>query len=219
MRRSKVPPLPDAFHEPPVWSPGFSRSGPPEGGTPYLWHDPGGSCSQCAVARARRLSMNLPGHRIAACLGKAALKTHALQTLTRGPLTRPRARSVWSASDLSALSVRRGTASGSISQCMCKNEKGLSMNRSAELQFGKVFCVRRTAIVPNGSSALHPSAYGTDTTGVFPSGPGTCHSVMIFSPSMVFTGYQVSSFNRRTKINDCAAPRLIRLPDEARDSW
>src|SRR5437879_1140333 len=27
------------------------------------------------------LSMNLPGHRIAACLGKAALKTHALQTL------------------------------------------------------------------------------------------------------------------------------------------
>ena len=25
--------------------------------------------------------MNLPGHRIAACLGKAALKTHALQTL------------------------------------------------------------------------------------------------------------------------------------------
>jgi len=28
-----------------------------------------------------RLSMNVPGHRIAACLGKAALKTHALQTL------------------------------------------------------------------------------------------------------------------------------------------
>src|SRR5438445_6492156 len=31
-----------AFHEPPVWSPGFSRSGPPEGGTPYRWHDPDG---------------------------------------------------------------------------------------------------------------------------------------------------------------------------------
>src|SRR6059036_1610326 len=28
-----------------------------------------------------RLSMNRPGHRIAACLEKAALKTHALQTL------------------------------------------------------------------------------------------------------------------------------------------
>src|SRR5437016_8252084 len=59
-----------------------------------------------------RLSINLPGHRIAACLGKAALKTHALQTLPRGPLTRPRARSVWSAPDLSALFVRRGTACG-----------------------------------------------------------------------------------------------------------
>src|SRR2546425_2272303 len=31
----------EAFHEPPVWSPGFSRSGPPEGGTPYRWRDPG----------------------------------------------------------------------------------------------------------------------------------------------------------------------------------
>src|SRR6266545_1109733 len=26
-----------AFHEPPVWIPGFSRSGPPEGGTPNKW--------------------------------------------------------------------------------------------------------------------------------------------------------------------------------------
>ena len=74
--------------------------------------------------------MNLPGHRIAACLGKAALKTHALQTLPRGPLTRPRARSVWSASDLSALFVRRGTASGSWSQCTVVRPRGLSMNRS-----------------------------------------------------------------------------------------
>src|SRR6266542_99484 len=77
----------------------------------------------------RGLSMNLPGNRIAACLGKAALKTHALQTLPRGPLTRPRARSVWSASDLSALFVRRGTASGSWCECMRKDERGLSMNR------------------------------------------------------------------------------------------
>ncbi len=50
--------------------------------------------------------MKLPGHRIAAFLAKAALKTHALQTLTRRPLTWPRARSVWSGSDLSALSAR-----------------------------------------------------------------------------------------------------------------
>ena len=73
--------------------------------------------------------MNLPGHRIAACLGKAALKTHALQTLTRRPLTRPEARSVWSASDLSALSVRRGTASSSLPQYMRKSERRLSMNQ------------------------------------------------------------------------------------------
>src|SRR5436190_24236233 len=25
----------EAFHEPTVWCPGFSRTGPPEGGTPY----------------------------------------------------------------------------------------------------------------------------------------------------------------------------------------
>src|SRR5439155_3106961 len=75
------------------------------------------SWSQCMRKNERGLSMNPPGHRSAACLGKAALKTHALQTLTRGPLTRPQARSVWSASDLSALSVRRGRASSSWPQC------------------------------------------------------------------------------------------------------
>src|SRR5438034_9898338 len=48
-----------------------------------------GAWSHCTAARPRGLSMNLPGHRIAACRGKAALKTHALQTLTRHPLTRP----------------------------------------------------------------------------------------------------------------------------------
>ena len=32
----------DAFHEPPVWSSGFSRSEPPEGGTQYGWHTPNG---------------------------------------------------------------------------------------------------------------------------------------------------------------------------------
>jgi len=34
-----------------------------------------------SLASRTRLSMNLPGHRIEACLGTAALKTHALQTL------------------------------------------------------------------------------------------------------------------------------------------
>ena len=40
-----------------------------------------GSWSQCIRERERGFSMNWPGHRIEACLGKAALKTHALQTL------------------------------------------------------------------------------------------------------------------------------------------
>ena len=35
-------PRPVTLHEPPVWSSGFSRSGPPEGRTPYRWSDPDG---------------------------------------------------------------------------------------------------------------------------------------------------------------------------------
>src|SRR6266542_882239 len=40
-----------------------------------------GSWSQCMRKNERGLSMNRPGHRIGACFGKPALKTHALQTL------------------------------------------------------------------------------------------------------------------------------------------
>src|SRR5256885_351327 len=79
-------------------------------------------------ALRQSLSLNLPGHRIAACLGEAALKTHALQTLSRCPLTWPRGRSVWSASDLSALSLQRGAASRSGSQRTRKSGSSLSMN-------------------------------------------------------------------------------------------
>src|SRR5437588_9036367 len=40
-------------------------------------------------AKKRKGALHEPsGHRIAACLGKAALKTHAIQVLTRRPLTR-----------------------------------------------------------------------------------------------------------------------------------
>ena len=82
--------------------------------------------------------MNRLGDRIAACLGKAALKTHALQTLPRDPLTRPRARSVWSASDLSDLSapfVQRGTATeerGILTQ-VPPSKVAVNANRAAEL--------------------------------------------------------------------------------------
>src|SRR2546427_11018677 len=83
-----------------------------------------GSWSQCAASKPCGLSMNLAGHRIAAGLEKAALKTHELQTLTRGPLAPPRARSVWSASDLSALSLPPATSSGSLSLCMLEGNGG-----------------------------------------------------------------------------------------------
>src|SRR3989441_6905426 len=96
---------------------------------PLLGGVRGGFIVSMHCQKPQGLSMNLPGHRIAACLGKAALKTHALQTLPRGPLTRPRARSVWSASDLSALFVRRGTASGSWAQCTVARPRRLSLNR------------------------------------------------------------------------------------------
>jgi len=62
-------------------------------------------------------------------LGKRRLKTHSLQTPTRGPLTRPEARSVWTASDLSALSVRRGTASGSWPHCTISESSERSTHR------------------------------------------------------------------------------------------
>jgi hypothetical protein len=104
--------------------------------------------------------MNLPGHRIAACLGKAALKTHALQTLPRGPLTRPRARSVWSASDLSALFVRRGTPSGSWSQWTVVRPRGLSMNRNAGLRHGLFSAPTTHHAVPEAGAPVRPGSWG-----------------------------------------------------------
>jgi len=48
-----------AFHEPTVWCPGFSRSGPPEGGTPNKFSAKSGSWSQCMRKKFERgLSMN-----------------------------------------------------------------------------------------------------------------------------------------------------------------
>jgi len=49
-------------------------------------------------------------------------RTHSKRFATAGRLRT--ARRVWSASDLSALSVRRGTARGSLCQCIRKSEKG-----------------------------------------------------------------------------------------------
>src|SRR6266516_3317893 len=48
------------FNEPPVWSPGFSRHGPAEGGTPNEASQRTGSWSQCMSKCDRGLSMNRP---------------------------------------------------------------------------------------------------------------------------------------------------------------
>jgi len=80
--------------------------------------------------------MNLPGHRIAACFGKAALKTHALQTL------RDRRASPNCAKRLECVrfigAFRPALDEGrSWSQCTAKMARGLSMSRRhpAGLQF------------------------------------------------------------------------------------
>ena len=78
----------------------------PQAGKPALRASPG-SWPQCMRKNGSGLSMNLPSLRIAAALEKAAQRTHALQTLRdcQRPWT---ARSAWSASDVSALSLRAG---------------------------------------------------------------------------------------------------------------
>ena len=71
--------------------------------------------------------MNRPGHRRAACLGKAALKTHALQTL-RDCLASPnRAKRLECVRFIGAFRRARD-GSRFISQCMRKNGRGLSTN-------------------------------------------------------------------------------------------
>jgi len=47
---------------------------------------------QSEASNQRQFSGNLPGHPVETCLGRAALKAHALQTLARDPLTRPGAK-------------------------------------------------------------------------------------------------------------------------------
>ena len=92
----------------------MSRAGGPPGPPPHSvfpsWECSGvGSEFQCTVAKSRNLSVDLPDHRIAACLGKAALRrTHSRRFAQPGAAWQ--SRSAWSASDLSALSVQRGTA-------------------------------------------------------------------------------------------------------------
>ena len=63
--------------------------------------------------KRKEASVNLSSHRVGAGLGKAALKTHALQTLTRGPLTRRNAKRLECARFISAFLPSRAMVSGS----------------------------------------------------------------------------------------------------------
>jgi len=91
-----------------------------------------GSCSQCTT-RPRGLSMNRR-FGVPALAGPGRLKAGHQTSFA--------------------------SKSGSWSQCMRKkSESGLSMNRSAELQFGTALSFRRAGIAPNGSSALQCSRF------------------------------------------------------------
>ena len=76
--------------------------------------------------------MNLPHAIFDGRLEKAALKTRALQTLTRHRPALSVSRSVWSASDLSALYARGRSTDGSVSQCVLKKEKKLPLHSELE---------------------------------------------------------------------------------------
>ena len=97
--------------------------------------------------------MNRPIHRIGASLEKAALKTHALQTLRDCRASPKRAKRLECGSVRLAEPVRFIRFIGAFRPARdvprfmvpmhAHHRKGaLSMNRSAELQFGKVSCLR-----------------------------------------------------------------------------
>src|SRR5436190_1037574 len=66
--------------------------------------------------------MSLLGCRMPPRLGKAALKTRALQTLARGPLTRPRAKRLECVRFIGTFTPARA-ASGSWSRCIRKKRR------------------------------------------------------------------------------------------------
>jgi hypothetical protein len=63
-------------------------------------------------------------------LEKAALKARALQALVRSPITLSKSQSVWSASDLSALSAWGGSTGNSWPRCASGLELKSSKNSS-----------------------------------------------------------------------------------------
>src|SRR2546425_1530900 len=116
---------------------------------PALRANPGSS-SQCMASKFWGLSMNLPGHRIAAWLGKAALKTHALQTLRDGRSSPKRAKRLECVRFLSALSVGRGTARGSWFQCTVVRPRELHERGSAVVERNRFRADQVNATVDGG---------------------------------------------------------------------
>ncbi len=101
------------------------------------------------------LSINRSSLKRGVRAGIAALKTRALQTLARPLSAGGVSRSVWSASDLSALSARDGCNRGSRSQCVRQSERELSMNLatiSMAVEWG------RSGGHPGGRRGRHPAA-------------------------------------------------------------
>ncbi len=88
-----------------------------------------GSMSQCMRKSERGLSKNRPGHRIVAWLGKAALKTHALQTLRDCRASPKRAKRLECVRFIGAFRRARD-GRGSCSQRMRASGRRLSMNRA-----------------------------------------------------------------------------------------
>jgi hypothetical protein len=80
----------------------------------------------------RGLSMNLPGHRIIAWLGKAALKTHALQTLRDGRASLNRAKRLECVRFIGAFRLARHGQRFMVPMHRRK-AKGLSMTTKREL--------------------------------------------------------------------------------------
>ena len=117
------------LHEPAVRSPGFSRSRPPEGGTPNKWRHHGLVHGRNACEN--RKGVNLPGHRFSACLGKAALKPHALQTLRDRRASSNRAKRLECVRFIRFIGAFRPARDGrgSWSQCTILKSSSLSTKR------------------------------------------------------------------------------------------
>src|SRR6266851_2849094 len=100
--------------------------------------------------------MNLPGHRIAACRGKTALKTLALQTLTRCPLTRREREAFGVRPIYRRFPSRAGLPVIHAPNACEKTKRGLSMN----LNVGQAFQPAGYRTFQSGGSKTRDSKVG-----------------------------------------------------------